>query len=198
MEPTEKDVVTVPKSQLESILEQNRELIEQNRQNRELQNELLARLDQNANGGPKVYDEDKKKTFVRVAFVNGKAFTGYVNRGSDMRPVYVYEKSNPLNPNKRDSFVDIKLEDGTTVPGMSYIEFLRESEKVECEVVDVKETPWSIDQGLVPRRIETGGQFVETDTMVPVRIKGVSRTFVVKVPNRPDTIEIDEQYVNIA
>lgn len=188
--------VSINKTQLDELLEQNRQLLAGQQARDEQINQLLANQDPNYR--PVLRDEDEeKKIKVRVCFIDDKPVLGFANRGSEARPTFIYERPHPTDPNKRIGYVDLRVEGEDSPISVEYTEFMREADARELLVVDVKEEPWTIEQGTVSKKIWNGDAMVETDQLVAVRAKGVHRTFVVERPGGGEPITISEDYVNI-
>ncbi len=138
---------------------------------------------------------------VDVRRVDGKVVLGYRNRGSDARPIYVYEKADPREPSKKNLYVDLILEGMAAGEALTveYKEFRTESERVTCKVVNTEEKEWEINQGMVKKREVDGYAMVELDFDVPVDIIGRTRFFTVELPDQDRrTVRVHENYVNIA
>ena len=138
---------------------------------------------------------------VDVRRIDGKVVLGYRNRGSDARPIYVYEKTNPRDPTQKVLYVDLILEGGKPGESLSvdYKEFRTDSERVTCKVVRVEEKEWTLQQGLVKRKEVDGYSSVELDFDVPVDIVGKVRQYVVQIPDQDHReVMVHENYVNIA
>lgn len=180
--------IEIDEAQLKEILEQQKQLIAQNQKlvesaNQPAENRRIARAN--------------RKNSVRVTFVNDKAVIGYANKGSDNKPLFVYEKVDPNDRNKRILYVDLILDGEKDPITVEYKEFLEQSENVLCEVKHVDEKEWVIEQGTVKETRVKDYRAEETGLMVPVEIVGKTRLFVVDNPKTGEELRLHESFVNI-
>jgi len=193
--PNEEEKVTIPKSQLEAILADNQGLKNQMTGLMEAVQSLTRA--QQENSGPRVLKKIKDRK-VRVMFVDGKAVIGFVNRGTESKPLYAYEKVDPNDKNNRLLFIDLILQGKEEPVTVNYNEFLREGESIECVIKNKEENPWSIEQGSTRQKSVEEYSMVETDVTVPLEVTGVNTTFTVVIPTTGEELVIDERYVNMA
>lgn len=134
-----------------------------------------------------------------VLFINGLPVVGYVNRGTDTSPTYIYESPDPKNTKEMMLFVDVLLKGEAAPVRLGYTEFLREAEKKDCLVKKIDSEPWEIEQGRVEVMTVPEGKYYSTATgiVVPVEIKGVTRFFTVVLPGGEELV-LHERYVNIS
>lgn len=140
---------------------------------------------------------ERKVTLRRV---DGKVVLGYRNKGTESKPLFVYEGSDPKDPTKKVWFIDVILEGmkPENAIKIDYKEFLAESERVLCTVASTEEKEWSIDQGMVKKREVDGYSMIELDFDVPVEVIGKTRWFTVKLPDQDHReVKVHEAYVNI-
>ena len=120
--------------------------------------------------------------------------------GTDRRPRYIHDKPDPLDPKKNVNYVDLILED-ETVMSIKHEEFLEDAERVRGRIVNVKEEPWSQNQGETRKKEVDGYSLIELDYVVDLEVKGVTRTFTIELPADFDAeqrkVEVYENYVNI-
>lgn len=138
---------------------------------------------------------------VEVRLVDGKVVVGFKNRGSEERPVYIYEVPDPKDPKQNVSMVDLLLEGSDEPLTVNFSEFRREGERAQCKVVKTEEKEWVLNQGVVKKREVEEYAMLELDYDVPLDIVGKARFFYVEVPKEfggPRTVQIHENYVNIA
>ena len=139
---------------------------------------------------------------VRIKFVDGKPVVAFKNRGTQERPSYTYERTNPAdptNPNNRILYVDIIKHGDAEATPVQYKEFVREAHSAVCKVVKIDEEEWVMDQGVVKKKEVDGYSMVELDYDVPVEIVGKTRFFTVALPQEygGGTVKVHEAYVNI-
>lgn len=140
---------------------------------------------------------------VEVRLVDNRVVLGYKNRGSENRPVYIYEKPDPKDPKQNILFVDLILEgakEGEVFP-VEYKQFRTESARAICKVVKTEEKEWLINQGVVKKREVEEYSSIELDFDVPLDVVGKARFFTVDVPKdfgTPRQVTVHESYVNIA
>jgi hypothetical protein len=180
----------ISQEQLQELLEQNRSLIERNKQLAE----ALGNEEKGSYAGLKP-NEIKDRT-VRITFVDGKAIKGFVNRGTDTRPSYVYEKPDPENPKERILYVDVALNGVKEALSVPYNQLLREGLREECRVVKVKEEEWREVQGQTVQKVVNNYSTEETGVIVPIEVLGKTRIFTVELPDGGE-MDIHENYVNI-
>ena len=186
--------IEIEKGQLDAILEDNKGLKNQITSLMEAVQSLT--LKQSENSGPKVFKQIKDRK-VRVVFVNGKPVIGFVNRGTESRKSYTYEKPDPNDKNNRLLYIDLILQGEKEPISVNYNEFLREGERVECIVKDQEKTPWTIEYGHVRQKAVEEYSMVETDVLVPVEASGYNITFKVEIPKTGEILEINEEFINM-
>lgn len=139
---------------------------------------------------------------VEVRFVDNKVFLGYLNRGTESRPQFIYTKPDPKDPRKDIEYVDIVLEgDAKPVLGVIWRDFRKESARAFCRVIKTESKEWFINQGVVKKKEVEEYSSVELDFDVPLDVVGQVRTFTIEVPEEfggPRTIEVNENFVNLA
>ena len=186
--------IEIEKDQLDAILDDNKAMKGQMTTLMEaIQNLTLKQSEQS---GPRVFKQIKERK-VRVVFVNGKPVIGFVNRGTESRKSYTYEKPDPNDKNNRLLYIDLILQGETEPISVNYNEFLREGERVECVVKDQEKTPWTIEYGHVRQKMVEEYSMVETDVLVPVEANGFTTTFKVEVPKTGEILEINEEFINM-
>lgn len=184
-----------------------RELIETVKAQDKTIKDLTKRLDEGVpEGGTRRILRAITERRVEVRMVDGKVVVGYKNRGSDNRPIYIYDKQNPAdptNPHNRLLYVDLILEgmkpDDTPI-SVNYKEFRQESTRVQCKVAATEEKEWVINQGVVRKKEVDEYSTVELDFDVPLDVVGKARFFTVEIPAEhggPRKLVVHENYVNI-
>jgi hypothetical protein len=167
-----------------------KELIAQNR-------EFKARIEglEASESSVKKVVKRTKHNEVNVSFIDGKPVIGFINKGVENRPKYVYSTPDPLNPTQTIEFVDVIVKGSTEPLKVNYLQFIRDSEKRMCKVLETNEEIWEIEQGETVKREVIDYASVETGIVVPVTIEGKVRTFVVDIDG--EKVEINEKYVNM-
>lgn len=189
------DNVTIPKSQLDELLAQNREFLSTQQQMQQQMQSMAAQMDQGYQ--PIVRDEADIQREIRVCFIDDVPVIGLKNRGTENRPLYIYERPDPNDPKRRIGYADVLMLGSEENPvSVEFLEFQREADSRSMKVLDVKEEPWTIEQGFVNKKEWTGSEMIETAVRVPVKVKGVTRKFKVNDPKFGE-FWIDEQWVNI-
>lgn len=140
---------------------------------------------------------------VEVRLIDNRVVLGFKNRGSENRPVYIYEKPDPKDPKQNLAYVDLILEGMTNEEKfeVDFKQFRAESARAICKVTKTEEKEWMINQGTVKKKEVEEYSSIELDFDVPVDIVGKSRFFTVELPKEfggPRQVTISEQYVNIA
>lgn len=138
---------------------------------------------------------------VEVRLIDNHVVLAFKNRGSEERPVYIYEVPDPKNPKEMVSMVDLIIEGSEQEPmAVNYSEFRREGERVQCKVLRTEEKEWTITQGVVKRKEVEEYAMVELDYDVPLDVVGKARFFTVELPAGYGSrqVLIHENYVNIA
>jgi hypothetical protein len=174
-------MVTVKASELATIIEMNRKLMEKE------------------NGAPIEKPREVKDRNVTVFFIDNEPVIGYVNNGSESRPAYIYEKPDPIRAGEYLPFIDVITRNHTEKPyKLNYLEFLREADRKECKVVKTDLEEWTVVQGRTRARTYEEGSYnmTENGTMVPVEVKGKTAVFTVELPDGTQC-QIHERYVNI-
>lgn len=138
---------------------------------------------------------------VEVRMVDDRVVIGYVNKGSDTKPLYIYDKPDPNRPGSMIQFVDLVLEGMKNEESFSiaYTEFLKETERVKAKVVKTEEKEWVLNQGVVKKREVEEYSSIELDFDVPLDVVGKTVTFTVKLPVEKGEREVvvGSHYVNI-
>jgi hypothetical protein len=175
--------IEVDAGELKALMEQNRELM------RQIQEKTQD------NGSPIKVHRPITKREVSVRFISNKPVIGFANKGVESRPTFVYKAPNPSDPKESIEFVDVILLGDKEPIKVPYLDFLRDSDRRQCTVLETKEEPWEIEQGSVRQKSIVDYSSIETDIIVPVLITGVARSFVVLIDG--NRVEINEKYVNM-
>lgn len=136
---------------------------------------------------------------ITVCFVNNKPVIGYVNRGTEDKPSYIYEGPNPARPTEYILFVDVILKGEKDPLKLQYIEFVEQSEKHECLVTGTRKEPWETVSGTTDRVTVPEGAYYMTPTgvIVPLEVRGVISFYTVTLPDGT-SLELHERYANIS
>jgi hypothetical protein len=150
--------------------------------------------------------DDADRT-VRLRFIDGMPVVGFKNRGTEHRPLYIYEVPDPLHKGQTLLKVDIVLRDGkgTEVEEtVDYKEFIEQADSVECKVVKIDRTPVILDeQGYVVKKEVDGYSTMEKDEEVDLIVTGEESNYIVSLPKQyadsfPNgKVEVNERYINI-
>lgn len=163
----------------------------------------VAKVENSVIGSPVVRPTQPKGRKVTVLLIEGQPVIGYVNRGTAAHPRYIYNgRQDPTRHNEFVQYIDVLVRnpDPKGLPmsfSLSYVEFLQESEKVECPITDIKEKEWVIDQGVTTGRTYQEGTYYMIDAgIIPLEVKGKTRFYTVTLPDK-SSVTLHEQYVNI-
>ena len=161
-----------------------RELIQSNK---ELQGKV-DKLDSNAvaTGPNGIQVRRKTKDFdYTLRMWNNQFVTAYANMGSENRPLYVYNIYNK-DTRAQEQFVNLVLEDGSTEEKVSYIDFLRDAERVKARKVSQVEHEETKEYGMIPKKemAENGYGMFETMVLVPVEVTTKTYTMTLKLPEK--------------
>lgn len=186
---SEQDTVSISKAQLDELSAQNKELLDQNR------TLMSSATREDTSAGTLKPDEVKENT-VRILFVDGKAVKGFANRGTDDRPTYVYEKTDPQNPKENVLHVDVLFHGEDKPVSVPYLDLLRDSLREECKIKKTDVKPWDIVQGQTTQKVVKDYATEETGILVPIKVIGETRVFTVALPDGKE-MEIHENFVNM-
>jgi DNA-binding protein YbaB len=184
--------IEVSEVELKSILEKQRAM------EKELADLRQSNAGLSANQMPEQSRVVKRITDskVRVKFVNNKPVVAYKNRGTQTKPVFTYEITDPNDKNKRILMVDLVLHGVKEVVPVDFNNFLLEAETREFVVKSERKEPWSIKQGLVKKREVQDYNMVETGDLVEIEVVGDNHFYSVEIDG--DVIEFESAYVNIS
>lgn len=181
----EEKTILIKQSELAELLEMNRQLMAK------IQKESM----------PTVVTKAIKERKVTIMFIGDKAVTGYVNKGIERRPSFIYDSIDPKDPKERILYVDLILNGDVKNPvKVNYLEFLQEADRQELLVKKINEEPWIQDTGKSVEAQEVKeGEWSPTSLgmRVPLVVEGKTRSFVVAMPDGTER-EFDERYVNIS
>jgi hypothetical protein len=186
------DKVEVSKSELQQLLDQNKQLMAENSN----LVSAVTELQRNPAGTQPVVNRAVTERTVKISMVNGKPIIGFANRGTATRPSYIYDRPDPNNPRNMLLYVDLVIQGVEKPVAVNYNEFLREHEHAQCKVLKTEDKPWVIPQGFVPRQEVQDYRMQQTGEMVQVEIVGKSTVFTVELPDGKP-LEIADAYVNI-
>lgn len=187
------DTMTVKTSDMKELLAQNRELAKK-----------VDLLSQKVEGGteeykPTLLTKAVKEHVVRVTFIGDKPVIGFANRGTETKPLYIYEKPDPNDSKSRILYVDVMLQGDEKAIPMRYIELLQEGDHRPCKVKCVEKKEWEEIQGSVEAQVIEGENYAPTKLgfEVPVGVTGAKYTYTVELPDGSDLV-IKDEYVNIS
>lgn len=135
---------------------------------------------------------------------DGKIVLGFVNKGTEKRPMTVYKIYND-KIRKEEEFVDLILNEGdgkTSVTSkIDYITFLRDAERIKARMISKVEHEDVKEYGMIPKKemAENGYGMYETMVLVPVEV--VTKTYTMKLRLPEDEggqeIEVNSQWLNL-
>lgn len=161
-----------------------KELISQNKKFQEdiidLKKNAVA---QNPNQGLEMFKTAKKETLLKMRKWQDKYFIGFVNKGKENKPLYIY---NEYNPQTREmvQFCDVILDGADEPVKLEYVEFLRESERVLVKMKKKVELEDKVTrQGMIQKKdfADNGYGMFETMVNVPVDVIEKQYAFVVEL-----------------
>lgn len=185
-----------------------RELIEQNKSKDGLIDRLTTDIEQlkansvaNANqtGLPRILKRNKD-SFVGILRYNNKYFVGYENKGTEVKPLYIYkeydEKAREQIEKCHVILVDENGKENKPLK-VNYVDFLRDAEKVLVKVKQKKTDEVIQEQGTVFKKdfTDNGYGMFETTVQVPVEVISERNTYVVELENGNE-IELPENVIN--
>lgn len=169
------------------------------KQTRDLVNALVEKQEQAYN--PVKTQATNAVQTVQLRFVDEKPIVGFRNVGTETRPKYFYTEVDPNDKNNRITYAEVYLLNEETPIKIPFVEFIRESEARVCEIVSVKNEPWTTNQGITPKRVlaPAGNNMMETGQNVAIEIKGVKSTYVLRSPEYPKLgeFEVPQHVVNM-
>lgn len=165
--------------------------------------EKLGMLEDKIIGSPIKSPQSPKNRTVTVTFIEGQPVIGYANRGTESSPRYVYNgQSDPQHHNEFIQFVDVLVRnpDPKALPNcfsIPFTQFLQESEKKDCSILEKSSKEWSVDQGVTTgRTYQDGTYFMIESGVIPVEVKGLTTFYTVQLPDG-SAVKLHERYVNI-
>jgi len=190
----EKDVVknsapVEPKPKTDKIevdTETLKELINQNKKLQqdivELQKNAVATNPNQSNfNSMEMMKTAKKETLLKMRKWQDKYFIGFVNKGKDSKPLYIY---NEYNAQTREmvQFCDVILDGEKDPLKLEYVEFLRESEKVLVKMKRKIELEDKVTrQGFVQKKDFADNGYGMFETMVQVPIDVIEKQYAYEV-----------------
>lgn len=195
---TKSTIPTQPKSdKIEVDADTLKELINQNKKFQQdiidLQKNAVA---QNPNQGMEIMKTAKKETLLKMRKWQDKYFIGFVNKGKENKPLYVYSEYNPQT-REQVQFCDVIL-DGVKEPiKLEYVEFLRESERVLVKMKKKIELEDKVTrQGFVQKKdfADNGYGMFETMVKVPIDVIEKNYAFVVELEDGRE-LEISQECI---
>ena len=163
----------------------------------------LARLEDKIIGSSVPVARKPKGSKVTVTFIEGQPVIGYANRGTETHPRYVYNGTqDPNHHNEFMQYVDVLVRNPNDPNqphcfSLPYVQFLQESQKVECPITNIEEKEWTINQGVTTGRTYQDGTYYMIESgVIPVEVQGKTRFFTVTLPDGSSVV-LHEQYVNI-
>lgn len=200
----EKEVVktTTPKAEpksdkIEVDADTLRELISQNKKFQQdiidLQKNAVA---QNPNQGMEIMKTAKKETLLKMRKWQDKYFIGFVNKGKENKPLYVYSEYNPQT-REQVQFCDVILDGENKPVKLEYVEFLREAERVLVKMKRKIELEDKITrQGFVQKKdfADNGYGMFETMVQVPIDVVEKQYAYVVELEDGRE-LEISQECI---
>lgn len=173
-----------------------RELIETTKNLSVELGKMKAYLADGAGERSKIVTEIKTRT-ATVMFIDGKAVVGLVNKGSDKRPVHLYDKPDANRKGEYFLYADIILQGEEKATSLDWNEFLQHADRAECKIVSVEDIPWEIIQGETMKRVIDTDYKIEVDAPVDVVVRGVNKLMTMQLPDGSQ-VKIDAQYLNMS
>jgi len=190
MEEEKKDgTVNISQAQLDELLNQNQQLIDQNR-------ELMANAEQRDEKELSIKPEEVKENTVRIIFIDDKPVQAFVNKGTDERPTYVYYKTDPNNANNQIAYVDVIFNNEDKPVQLPYLDVLRQGTRKECPIKETKTDEWDLVQGKTTQKVVKDFSMEETGIEVPIKVIGTVYNYVVGLPDG-DVMEVNERFINM-
>lgn len=174
-----------------------KELIAQNKKFQQdiidLQKNAVA---QNPNQGLEIMKTAKKETLLKMRKWQDKYFIGFVNKGKENKPLYIYSEYNPQT-REQVQFCDVILDGEKEPVKLEYVEFLRESEKVLVKMKRKIELEDKITrQGFVQKKdfADNGYGMFETMVQVPIDVIEKQYAYVVELEDGRE-LEISQECI---
>lgn len=174
-----------------------KELINQNKKFQQdiidLQKNAVA---QNPNQGMELMKTAKKETLLKMRKWQDKYFIGFVNKGKENKPLYIYSEYNPQT-REQVQFCDVILDGEKEPVKLEYVEFLREAEKVLVKMKKKIELEDKITrQGFVQKKdfADNGYGMFETMVQVPIDVVEKQYAFVVELEDGRE-LEISQECI---
>lgn len=195
---TTKSATPTPKSdKIEVDADTLKELINQNKKFQQdiidLQKNAVA---QNPNQGMEIMKTVKKETLLKMRKWNDKYFVGFVNKGKENKPLYVYSEYNPQT-REQIQFCDVILDGEKDPIKLEYVEFLRESERVLVKMKKRIELEDKVTrQGFVQKKdfADNGYGMFETLVSVPIDVIEKQYAYVVELEDGRE-LEISQECI---
>jgi hypothetical protein len=176
-----------------------RELIDSNKELKRTVDQLSSNAVATSNNGVQVRRKTRDFDYFLRKWGND-IVTGFVNKGTDKRPMYVYSIYNK-ETRLQEQFVDLLLQNGKTVEKIDYITFLRDAEKVKARMISKVEHEDVKEYGMIPKKemAETGYGMYETMVMVPVEVITKTYTMTLKLPEDEggEEVSVNSQWLNL-
>jgi len=185
---------------IQQILENQERIIRENQDLKKSNENLTTKLEVlEKTGGNRAKIKKITEYDVDVRMLENKVVIGYVNKGSENRPVYVYNLPDPMERGKFTQHIDVMLEDESVIKAVQYSQFVREADRVKCRILSTKTKEILQNQGSTIKKEIDGYSLVEQNYEVPLEVKSIHRTFTVGVPTSTGVrkVILDELYCNI-
>lgn len=151
---------------------------------------------QNPNQGLEMMKTGKKETLLKMRKWQDHYFIGFVNKGKENKPLYIYSEYNPQT-REQVQFCDVIL-DGVKDPiKLEYVEFLRESERVLVKMKKRIELEDKVTrQGFVQKKdfADNGYGMFETMVQVPIDVIEKQYAYVVELEDGRE-LEITQECI---
>jgi hypothetical protein len=194
---TSAPVEKVKSDKIEVDADTLRELISQNKKFQadiiDLQKNAVT---QNPNQGFELMKTAKKETLLKMRKWQDKYFIGFVNKGKENKPLYVYSEYNPQT-REQVQFCDVILDGQKEPVKLEYVEFLRESEKVMVKMKKKIELEDKVTrQGFVQKKdfADNGYGMFETMVQVPIDVIEKQYAFIVELEDGRE-LEISQECI---
>jgi len=185
------DTVEVSRSELQQIIEQNKELMEQNRK-------LIGASEEDPNHPERKRRRKSDESYVRVSFLNGKPVVGFANVGTENSPRKTWTETDPNDKNTEILKAKLYVKDTEEPIEVDFNEFLREGEHRWSRVAERRDKKDTEEQGYVMKKEVDDTRTIEQGYEVPVVIEKVYTSLVVELPDTQEQVTLPNEMVNMA
>lgn len=136
-----------------------------------------------------------KDTFLKLRKWNDKFVLGYENKGTEKRPLYVYNEYN-VNTRENVQFCNIILEGEETPIKLEYVTFRRDAETIFVKKVSQKEDEKVTVQGYVHKKDFNDSGYGMFETMVQVPVEVIEKVYTYTVETEDGRqFDIEGQFI---